>query len=189
MAGLGAAVYRRSRGRGKATACGAPRRKRSRISAFAQALTNLGWTDGRNADEPSLGGLQTDIIGTNSTAPGAVAVQRETRTVPIVFANLGDPVASGLVGQPPHVGAANAGSAERSCGIHSIFAFLCPPRGWAQASRLDSEIRRLGDRNAVIEEQEISFGANLLAELSLRAPVAPRALPGLIVGVGIVDSH
>jgi hypothetical protein len=54
---------------------------------------------------------------------------------------------------------------------------------------LDSEIRRLGDRNAIIEEQEISLGANLLAELSLRAPVAPQALPRLIIGVGIVDSH
>jgi hypothetical protein len=36
----------------------------------------------------------------------------------------------------------------------------------AQATRLDSEIRRLGDRNAIIEEQEISLGANLLAELA-----------------------
>src|SRR5262250_542940 len=62
-------------------------------------------------------------------------------------------------------------------------------RAPAEATRLDSEIRRLGDRNAIIEEQEISLGANLLAELSLRAPVAPQALPGLIVGVGIVDSH
>ena len=32
----------------------------------------------------------------NST-PGTVAVQRETRTIPIVFANVADPVASGLV--------------------------------------------------------------------------------------------
>ena len=54
---------------------------------------------------------------------------------------------------------------------------------------LDSEIRDLGDRNAIIEEQEISLGANLLAELSLCASVAPLALPGLAVGVGIVDSH
>jgi putative ABC transport system substrate-binding protein len=43
-----------------------------------------------------LVGLQPDIIETNGTFP-TIAVQRETRTIPIVFANVGDPVASGLV--------------------------------------------------------------------------------------------
>ena len=44
-----------------------------------------------------LVGLQPDIIVTNGTTPGTVAVQRETRTIPIVFANVADPVASGIV--------------------------------------------------------------------------------------------
>ena len=82
-------------------------------SAFRQALAGLSWTDGRNvrmdlrwagddinrirALAHELVGLQPDIIVTNGTTPGAIAVQRETRTIPIVFANLGDPVASGLV--------------------------------------------------------------------------------------------
>ena len=43
-----------------------------------------------------LVGLQPDIILTNGTAVTA-AVQRETRTIPIVFANGGDPVTSGIV--------------------------------------------------------------------------------------------
>ena len=34
---------------------------------------------------------------TIGTTPGTVAVQRETRTIPIVFANVADPVVSGLV--------------------------------------------------------------------------------------------
>jgi putative ABC transport system substrate-binding protein len=41
-------------------------------------------------------GLQPDIIVTGGTV-ATVAVQRETRTIPIVFSNVGDPVASGLV--------------------------------------------------------------------------------------------
>ena len=41
-------------------------------------------------------GLQPDIILTNTT-PAAVAVQRETRTIPIVFVGLTDPEATGLV--------------------------------------------------------------------------------------------
>ena len=43
-----------------------------------------------------LVGLQPDIIVTNGS-PETVAVQRETRTIPIVFAAVGDPVASGIV--------------------------------------------------------------------------------------------
>src|SRR5262249_30013840 len=43
-----------------------------------------------------LVGVQPDIIVATSTA-ATVAVQRETRTIPIVFANAGDPVASSIV--------------------------------------------------------------------------------------------
>ena len=84
----------------------------SRVSAFTQALADLGWTDGRNGRMDTrwtgddinrtrvlaqeLVGLQPDIIATNGT-PATVALQRQTRTIPIVFANVGDPVASGLV--------------------------------------------------------------------------------------------
>ena len=40
--------------------------------------------------------MKPDIIVTNGT-PETVALQRETRTIPVVFANAADPVASGLV--------------------------------------------------------------------------------------------
>jgi putative ABC transport system substrate-binding protein len=82
------------------------------VSAFTQALAGLGWTEGRDvridlrwggADNngiralaQELVGLQPDIILTGSTAP-TLAVQRETRTIPIVFALVGDPVVSGIV--------------------------------------------------------------------------------------------
>jgi putative ABC transport system substrate-binding protein len=82
-----------------------------RVSAFTQAFADLGWTDGRNvrmdvrwgrgdnnrirALAHELVSLQPDIITTNST-PATVALQRETRTIPIVFANVVDPVASGI---------------------------------------------------------------------------------------------
>jgi putative ABC transport system substrate-binding protein len=81
-------------------------------SAFTQALAGLGWIDGRNvrmdvrwgrfdssrmrAGAQELVGSQPDIIVT-ATIPDTVAVQRETRTIPIVFAAVGDPVASGIV--------------------------------------------------------------------------------------------
>jgi putative ABC transport system substrate-binding protein len=84
----------------------------ARLSAFTQALADLGWTDGRNVrmdlrragDDANriralareLVGLRPDIILTGGTAVTAAA-QRETRTIPIVFAGVGDPVASGIV--------------------------------------------------------------------------------------------
>ena len=83
-----------------------------RLSAFTQALADLGWIDGRNvrmdvrwggddidrirALAQELVGLQPDIIVTNATV-ATVALQRETRTIPIVFVGVSDPVASGLV--------------------------------------------------------------------------------------------
>src|SRR6516164_9638666 len=83
-----------------------------RVPAFTQALADLGWTDGRNlridlrwggadinrirALAQELVGLQPDIILTSGTVATA-ALQRETRTIPIVFAGVGDPVAGGIV--------------------------------------------------------------------------------------------
>jgi putative tryptophan/tyrosine transport system substrate-binding protein len=82
------------------------------VSALTQALADLGWTDGRNvrmdvrwgggdinrtqALAQELVSLQPDIIVTSPT-PTAAAVQRETRTTPIVFLSVSDPVASGIV--------------------------------------------------------------------------------------------
>jgi putative ABC transport system substrate-binding protein len=43
-----------------------------------------------------LVGLQPDIILAGST-PATVALQRETQTIPIVFASVIDPVATGIV--------------------------------------------------------------------------------------------
>jgi putative tryptophan/tyrosine transport system substrate-binding protein len=85
-----------------------------RYSGFTQALADLGWTDGRKvrldirwgggdisrirALAQELVSLQPDIILTAST-PTTIALQRETRTIPIVFADVADPVASGIVAQ------------------------------------------------------------------------------------------
>ena len=75
--------------------------------SFTQALADLGWSDGRNvrmdlrwggsdinrmrAIAQELVGLKPDIILTLSV-PATIAVQRETRTIPIVFVNVTDPV-------------------------------------------------------------------------------------------------
>jgi putative ABC transport system substrate-binding protein len=85
---------------------------RARVSGLTQALADLGWTDGRNvrvdvrwtgsdiiqirALVQELVGLQPDIILASST-PVTAALQRQTQTIPIVFVNVSDPVASGIL--------------------------------------------------------------------------------------------
>ena len=85
---------------------------RGRVAAFQQALQQLGWADGRNvridyrwaagdagsfqryAEE--LLALAPDVILASAT-PSVQALRQVSRTVPIVFANVGDPVALGFV--------------------------------------------------------------------------------------------
>jgi putative ABC transport system substrate-binding protein len=84
----------------------------TRIGALFQALQELGWTDGRNVRIETRWGagdgdrirryaaemvaLAPDVIvasGSNTVGP----LQQSTRSVPIVFANVADPVGAGYV--------------------------------------------------------------------------------------------
>jgi putative ABC transport system substrate-binding protein len=85
---------------------------RTRLGAFLKGLEELGWTDGRNvridirwaADDPAryrqyateLVALAPDVIMA-SASPSVASVQQVSRAVPIVFANVVDPVGAGFV--------------------------------------------------------------------------------------------
>jgi putative tryptophan/tyrosine transport system substrate-binding protein len=89
------------------------------LSGFMQGLQELGWTDGRNVRmdirwasgnvdrmrmfAKELVDLQPDVILASATVVTA-ALQRETRTIPIVFVNVSDPVGSGFVAGLPRPG-------------------------------------------------------------------------------------
>ena len=95
----------------------------ARVTAFAQALQELGWTDGRNvrADRirrfaAELAALAPDLI----LAEGATvtrALQQATRTVPIVFVLTSDPVGEGLVASLNRPGGSTTGFALWEYGI------------------------------------------------------------------------
>jgi putative ABC transport system substrate-binding protein len=84
----------------------------TRMAAFAQGLQQLGWTDGRNVQveyrwsagndadtrkyAAELVALAPDVIVAGGTATMAPLLQA-TRTVPIVFASVADPVGAGFV--------------------------------------------------------------------------------------------
>jgi putative ABC transport system substrate-binding protein len=82
-----------------------------RIAAFQHELENLGWTEGRNiqieyrwasgdadrfrAFAAELVAARPDVLVAH-TSPSAQALARATRTIPIIFAMVSDPVGSGL---------------------------------------------------------------------------------------------
>ena len=84
----------------------------ARIAAFLQGLQQLGWTDGRNVRidyrwgagdaerirkyAAELVALAPDVILATGS-PGRGRLQQATRTVPIVFVNVADPVGGGFV--------------------------------------------------------------------------------------------
>src|SRR5262245_48510928 len=84
----------------------------ARMAAFHERLEQLGGTEGRNVridhrlaganpdryppQARELVALQPDVLIAYST-PVATALRRESDTIPIVFANVSDPVGSGLV--------------------------------------------------------------------------------------------
>ena len=85
---------------------------KSRLAAFRLGLAKRGWAEGRNVEidyrfaaasarhaqvlAKELVALQPDVILAH-TPPAAAALQRESRTIPIVFVNISDPIGSGLI--------------------------------------------------------------------------------------------
>jgi putative tryptophan/tyrosine transport system substrate-binding protein len=155
-----------------------------RVSAFTQALADLGWTDGRNvridfrwygdhidlmrAQAKELVGSQPDIIMANST-PATVALQRETQTISTIFVGVSDPVASGIVTR-----------LDRPSGNVTGFAILEAPLGgkWLE---LLSEIAPGLKRAAIMFNPDtapvsiymppLEMAARLLKVLPIIAPV------------------
>jgi putative ABC transport system substrate-binding protein len=89
------------------------------LAALKTALSQLGWTDGQNTRidvrwaggnvdrmkvlAKELVGLPSDLLVAHTTQPVA-ALQRETKTIPIVFLIVYDPVGSGFVASLPSPG-------------------------------------------------------------------------------------
>jgi putative ABC transport system substrate-binding protein len=84
---------------------------KARLAGLREGLERRGWSEGKNiridtryapAGAPTqalakdLVALQPDVLLAHTVIP-ATALQRETRTIPIVFVSIGDPIGSGLI--------------------------------------------------------------------------------------------
>src|SRR5262245_37483950 len=89
------------------------------LAAFRAALAKLGWTEGSNlrielrwsaADADTMRKLAKELVdlrpnaifGVSTPAIGALA--RETKTIPIVFAGVSDPIGGGFAANLAHQG-------------------------------------------------------------------------------------
>jgi putative ABC transport system substrate-binding protein len=89
------------------------------VEAFREGLQKFGWVEARNiridarwgagSAEPTeqfakeLVALKPDVILSHSTVTTA-ALLKQTRTIPVIFANVTDPIGSGFVANFPHPG-------------------------------------------------------------------------------------
>ena len=144
----------------------------ARIAAFRQGLQELRWTEGRNvridtraaadADQfrtqaAELVALASDVI-LAATTPGVAAVQHATRTVPVVFVTVFDPVSAGFVSNLARPGGNTTG-------------FALPEYGtsvkWLE---LLKEIAPGVTRAAVVRDPALVSGTGQLAAIQAVAP-------------------
>ena len=104
----------------------------ARVAAFQKALRALGWTEGQNVqfdvrfsagDQQLLQSYAKDIVSAApdailvATNPALVALQKQTRTIPIVFAQVSDPVGFGFVATAAKPGGNITGFSHLEYGI------------------------------------------------------------------------
>jgi putative ABC transport system substrate-binding protein len=144
-----------------------------RIKAFLQGLEQLGWTEGRNvqleyrwagSSSDDIRKIATDLVALEPdviVAAGSAAVaalQQSTRTVPIVFATVGDPVGGGFVESLARPGGNITGFA--------IFEYAIGAK-WLELLR---EISPRTTRVAVLRDPAVATGPGQFAAIQTAAP-------------------
>src|SRR3954468_5796647 len=145
----------------------------ARLEAFLKALAQLGWTDGQNVRlEIRRGGGDADAIRRHATelaalAPDVImavggtatgALLQATRTVPIVFAIVPDPIGSGFVASLSRPGGNATGFLQFEYGLSGKWLELL------------KEIRPGLTRAAVLRDPTVTSGIGQFAVIQAVAP-------------------
>jgi putative ABC transport system substrate-binding protein len=152
----------------------------ARLAAFTQALTQLGWSDGHNlridtryatADDirrhaAELAALAPDVLVAGTGTATVAPLLQATRTVPIVFAVVIDPVGAGFVDSLARPGGNATG--------FTVFEYSMSGK-WLE---LLKEIAPNVTRVAVLRDPAIAsgigqFGAVQIVAPSLRVQLSP----------------
>jgi putative ABC transport system substrate-binding protein len=128
----------------------------TKIAAFQDGLQKLGWTEGRNtridtrwatpADAESMERFAKELVAPqpdlilSSTTPTTAALLQQTRTIPVVFATVADPVGSGFVASFPRPGGNLTGFVvfEASPSLHEHYT------RFIATARQSAPLRRIG---------------------------------------------
>jgi putative ABC transport system substrate-binding protein len=145
----------------------------ARIAAFAQGLADLGWTIGYNLrvgyhwgagdaerirkDAAELLASAPDVILASGN-PSVAALQQVTRSVPIVFAQVADPVSSGFVDSLARPGGNITG--------FSVFEFSMSGK-WLE---LLKELAPRVTRAAILRDLGLASGSGQLGAIQSVAP-------------------
>ena len=165
--------------------------EQARIAAFHQGLQQLGWTVGRNvqidyrwgagnADRirkfaAELVALAPDVI-LSAGSPSVAALQQATRTVPVVFVTVVDPVSSGFVDSLAQPGGNITGFAQYEYSIGGKWLELL------------KEIAPGITRAAVIRDAALTAGGGQLGVIQAVAPsVGVEVIPISVRDAGEIE--
>ena len=145
----------------------------ARVTAFAQGLQELGWIDGRNVRidyrwgganvertrryAAELVALAPDVILAVGS-PAVAALQQATRTLPIVFVNVADPVGVGYVDSLAQPGGNATG--------FIAFEYVISAKWLELLKEIAPQLKRV----AVLREPDIASGIGQLAVIQAAAP-------------------
>jgi putative tryptophan/tyrosine transport system substrate-binding protein len=164
----------------------------ARVTSFLQGLQQLGWTDGGNARidarwsagnaedvrkyAAELVALASDVILSNGT-PAVAALLQATRTVPIVFTAVADPVGAGFVDSLARPGGNATGFISLEYGLS------------AKWMELLKEIAPGTTRAAVLRDPTITAGIGQFAAIQTTAPsLGVEASPINVRDAGEIES-
>jgi putative tryptophan/tyrosine transport system substrate-binding protein len=145
----------------------------ARLGAFLQALQQLGWTDGRNIQifrrytdgdndrartlAAELVALASDVVLTSGASTVGLMLQA-TRTVPVVFAGVADPVGAGFVDSLARPGGNATGFTSYEYSMSGKWLNLL------------KEIAPGVTRVAVLRDPAVSAGTGLFGAIQTAAP-------------------
>ena len=164
----------------------------ARVASFLQGLQELGWSVGRNAQidtrwsagnaedvrkyAAELVALASDVILSNGT-PAVAALLQATRTVPIVFTAVADPVGAGFVDSLARPGGNATGFISLEYGLSAKWVELL------------KQIAPGTTRAAVLRDPTITAGIGQFAAIQTAAPsLGVEASPINVRDAGEIES-
>ena len=150
----------------------------TRRAAFQQGLQQLGWTDGQNmriiarwgaGDDDQIRKSAAELVAFTpdvilaTSSPALAASQQATRTVPIVFTSVVDPVGGGFVDSLARPGGNTTGFALFEYGLSEKWPGLLKQiaPGMTRAAILRDAARTAAGQSAAIEAAAPSLGMEL----------------------------